>query len=1470
MTKFYRKDLFEKIKISTLFADLISSYSQSKKGNIYEKTWDIIIKFGLLPILSNDNYEHYDGNINNCKLKKINNLETYLENKLVFSKGKGGSSDITLQEKVSKKWIFISSKFYSNDDNKNIKDYDIQDILAVINENTHKYKSYEIMLLVNNKEKVNRIISSCQDTNSYIKDNIGTILDINDLEYYFQILKSSIRNLNFTQINSVFCNEKISLQLKFHQTLTVEKTFLKIRNNDKEFLLGMKCRSGKTYITGGLFSKYYKENNKINSLIITPAPTETLSQFTDDLFHKFRDFKDINIIEIKSGDQLLNITLLENNIIIVSKQLLDDYINENTVNIIKNLEIDFFISDENHFHGTTDKCRDIITSYCSNRTIKIYLTATYSKSLRTWNIKPECQFFWTTEDENDCKDRNILKLIKNHGDIINSYLNENNKEKILKEYDTMPTIEMITNMMDNKRYKLIKANIKDTSYGFSNTTLLSLNTDETQFNFSGEVDKVLRYISGSHKEIDYPDGDKSIFGRIKNKSSSNNSRTNLNNIDFTTQLWFLPFGKGMHIEKVSECLRSRMLGNRILNRFDIMIINSKKDYKLKDIKQEIYNNELKAKEDGKDGLILLAGNQCTLGITLPFVDIVFLFNDILSSDKILQMMYRCMTEKVENEVNLINNGLKKFGFVVDMNISRILNTVLDFKIHIKCNSEQKIKYIIENNLINIDSDLFHSIENKTELIEKLTQLWKDDPINILKTQLKQIENNIIELDTIDQRKLNSYFTSSISGDKKLNVKIKMDEENEEQLQTGRSIITQIAGETGESANNLEQSKILNISLSKDVLPFILPFSIFLTIKNNSYDFNEILNTVKTNPELLEIFNDQCFIWWKHSDIIDMCIDIVNKYIDKDSNIYDTVIQIKMSLESLIDNPTLLLEFINTCLKPKQKEKQENGEVFTPVHIIDDMLNNLDTHYTKENNKSIFNEINFKWFDPASGMGNFTIILYLRLMEGLKNQIEDDQERKRHILENMLYMSEFNKKNVFICKQIFDIKDEYKLNLHEGDTLLLDTMEKWGIEKFDVIIGNPPYNKGGIRSNTGKRLNKNGEKSETIWPRFVEKSFEWLKQEGFLVFITPLSWLKKSHSLHIKMLEKYVINLTIWDNSKSKEMINADIPISIYIIQNIVNTNKKETSIISELKRRKLKTSSIIYLNPEYSIPLAYHNIFNKLINFIEENNLQLEYKNKSIKSSENKTFLPLEYTIEDMWAVHTYTIKEGIMVKKIKEVHPDMSKRKLIISNKSSFRGVFIDDGKLGITGMNYYILGDNLELIKKILDFNISNIISHFTKYGQDLLSNECFSYIPDLRKMNNNGVNLVDIEESDFYTLIGLSEDEIHQINNTLTGLSTEQGTDDRSDLTEFHRSTECPISTEGTSRAVNSKDKDISDTESIKSEPKSRKRINKNVVENKGENDITKLTVPKLKELAKSRNIKIHSKIKKQELISLLNLY
>ena len=88
----------------------------------------------------------------------------------------------------------------------------------------------------------------------------------------------------------------------------------------------------------------------------------------------------------------------------------------------------------------------------------------------------------------------------------------------------------------------------------------------------------------------------------------------------------------------------------------------------------------------------------------------------------------------------------------------------------------------------------------------------------------------------------------------------------------------------------------------------------------------------------------------------------------------------MSLQSLIDNPTELLELISECLKPKDLEKKQFGEVFTPMKLVNEMWYKLPTEVWKNKN--------LKWLDPVTGMGNFPISVYLRLMEGLKENIEE--------------------------------------------------------------------------------------------------------------------------------------------------------------------------------------------------------------------------------------------------------------------------------------------------------------------------------------------------------------------------------------------------------------------------------------------------------------------------------------------------
>jgi len=369
-------ELFERIQQVSTLDELLQSVNgktkaetQSKRGNVFEKVCDIIIKFGFYSILPNDIYDHYEGNINTCKLKKVDNLETYLRCLSVFSKGKGGSSDITLQNKNNGKWVFMSSKFYLDDSKKSIDSYDVEKILAIVEHQSHKYKECDIYLVVNNKQKVMNIITSSQATNNYIKENIHHILDLGDLEICFQNLKHSIHDITIDDVNSKFCNAKVPLELRFHQDLITYKQMERIDEGEKDLLLGAKARSGKTYCVGGLFNKYYKKYVSLNGLIITPAPTETLSQFTDDLFHKFRDFNGINVVEIKKGTDFKTMVLTQNNIIIVSKQLLDDYVFEKKLQPIQQLNLDFIVFDENHFHGTTQMSKNILESYSLSKTI---------------------------------------------------------------------------------------------------------------------------------------------------------------------------------------------------------------------------------------------------------------------------------------------------------------------------------------------------------------------------------------------------------------------------------------------------------------------------------------------------------------------------------------------------------------------------------------------------------------------------------------------------------------------------------------------------------------------------------------------------------------------------------------------------------------------------------------------------------------------------------------------------------------------------------------------------------------------------------------------------------------------------------------------------------------------------------------------------------------------------------------------
>ena len=210
----------------------------------------------------------------------------------------------------------------------------------------------------------------------------------------------------------------------------------------------------------------------------------------------------------------------------------------------------------------------------------------------------------------------------------------------------------------------------------------------------------------------------------------------------------------------------------------------------------------------------------------------------------------------------------------------VINTCLNYNIHNKSLTiEDKIKYLIENHLINIDVDYFINKEVDTmKLVEKIMNIWKDDPINNFKSLLRNLDDNYESFDNDTQKQINKIFSSSVKD--KVSATIEFNDEKQE-LPSGQEVIK-------ETTEKKEAKKIKEIivSFQKDVLPYVIPLTCILTIKENKRNFMDMLNVISEDKELLDIFDEQSLIWWNQKDLIKIIKKIIRENYDENSNVYN--------------------------------------------------------------------------------------------------------------------------------------------------------------------------------------------------------------------------------------------------------------------------------------------------------------------------------------------------------------------------------------------------------------------------------------------------------------------------------------------------------------------------------------------------------------------------------------------------------
>ena len=463
-SKFIEDIEYEDKKTTTEFESRIT------KGFIYEILWDICIKFNIIKTFEN-NIEHLfvkEGsninnltNINKDDYKKIttgNIFENYL--KSVWWSGKdGGYSDISFRyndEKNNNIYVISSVKYYEKE--KDVSNYNIADLCTIIHklfktdENKDNYKV--VLFIKNKKDFIDKAKSSNKSSNLILRYiDYNYIFDLTDLEKYYMLLRQLLDQYNYLKNDIDIENFKseylkidknnLIFKPKFHQKLFINKIIHDIsdkrKTDNKDFLIGAIPRTGKTYIMAGLILDYIIKNFKdiyFNFLIITPAPSETISQYKE-IFEIYYDFKknNINFIAIVDNEKYIkNIKSDKHNIFVISIQRLIGKKDEDNI-------IDIIDLEKNKLKSISEK------SVSDDKKLDIDDKKSVSDDKKI-NCKPkeripvngECvnDYIYLYKKVNCCyksipiKKDDIIRLIKEKKDIPN--INKKSKKELEKEY----------------------------------------------------------------------------------------------------------------------------------------------------------------------------------------------------------------------------------------------------------------------------------------------------------------------------------------------------------------------------------------------------------------------------------------------------------------------------------------------------------------------------------------------------------------------------------------------------------------------------------------------------------------------------------------------------------------------------------------------------------------------------------------------------------------------------------------------------------------------------------------------------------------------------------------------------------------------------------------------------------------------------------------------------------------------------
>jgi superfamily II DNA or RNA helicase len=1021
---------------------------------------------------------------------------------------------------------------------------------------------------------------------------------------------------------------KSEIKLKPHQVQANTKINDCFNSDDKRCLLAHKPRSGKTFTT--IYN--IKENNYKNVVILTSYPI--LNFQWEEVILGFKGFSNTEII-IGSGLDKIELNPDKNSIVLLSLQDVkggEEVFEKEKFELIKDIEFDLLVIDEVHYGTETEKTQDFLSKIKYERMLG--LSATPTRNILAGRFSKEQIHNYTLVEEVQLKKQ--YPELYPYADINFLIWNLSNDEKSELKY-----------FSDEEQFKFDKF----------------FRIEGDNFYYKSDIIYLFKKLIG----------DRDICRRDK----LGTSYPFKNNGEFSVVKSILLFVPNITVQYKLKDLLEEL---ESYDDFNIHITNSV-EYSSKVLIKKI-------KRDFKSGdkrSLILAVDQLTTGITLDDCDMVALMNDWRSVDKYVQASFRCQSPR-EGKTNC---------WVLDFNAARSFELMWEYQNVISKNNGKPLtenisEWVecvnifnrIEGEMIKVDFDGFNNEYNKA-VLERPRFNYQSV---ILQDKLGH-DNISKALMAIGIK------GGSSSSDEDL---------NDDGIDKGKSKKSEKKSGGGKSKvdEGISQAKLMEIA--KALVDKTMLLSIFTYFKYDNVDdcFKALEedNTIVDGIDELEKKMYLETLLLGMNDVDNVNLSVIKFIYD---NIYDKEIinkklylfnqNVNLIYNSIRENPVIisdmlgnLMELVDSYLKPSNTEKKMLGEVFTSLKLVEEMLDKLP--------KEVWSNPDLKWLDPANGIGNFPVIIVKNLMEGLKEWQPDSELRLKHILENMIYVCELQSKNMFIYLQLFDPENKYKLNFHRGSFLdegFSEVMKEWGVEKFDIVVGNPPY-----QDSPKSDINKTS--GSVLWDKFVNKSIDILSNLGYLVFVHPAIWRKpinnKTKIIDILgIFKKFnLMYLEIHDVKDGLKTFNAGTRYDFYCFQKSEKYNN--TTIRDE-------EGEIINVNIR-TMKFIPNKKIDKVMSLIGDDKISVIFDSAYHASRE---YISKEKTKENIYEVIHSTPKDGprILYSSLNNKgHFGISK---IIFGEAGINDVIIDiDGDYGMTqGAIGLVIDkdDDPYLIKKVIE---------------------------------------------------------------------------------------------------------------------------------------------------------------------------